>query len=229
MADHHHRDHHREPERADGDDRRMWTEEFWDERYAGAPALWSGRPNPRLVAHAVDLAPGLALDVGCGEGADAIWLAERGWSVTGIDISGVALERAAGHADAAGVTDRVGFRRVDLLDPGAGEPPESSYDLVSVQFLHVASADFAGLYTRLAAAVRPGGSLLVAGHHPDDVATGLRDFSRADVMITPERVTALLAAPAWEIRYAGSPTRPATTHDGEPATATDAVVHAVRR
>jgi len=77
------------------DERMMDNEDFWDERYRSADALWSGQPNPQLVIEAADLAPGTALDAGSGEGADAIWLAARGWQVTTVDISTVALERGA--------------------------------------------------------------------------------------------------------------------------------------
>src|SRR3954471_21898208 len=75
----------------------------WDERYTGSPQIWSGNPNGALVAEVAALAPGRALDVGCGEGADAVWLATRGWRVTALDVSEVALDRAAQHARAAGV------------------------------------------------------------------------------------------------------------------------------
>lgn len=80
----------------------LFSQEFWDQRYAGREHLWSGRPNPQLVAHASALPPATALDMGCGEGADAIWLAERGWTVTGVDVSPVGLSRAAEHAAQAG-------------------------------------------------------------------------------------------------------------------------------
>ena len=86
----------------DHDHEHMFTQEYWDERYGSAGAIWSGNPNPHLVAHVADLAPGSALDVGSGEGADAIWLATRGWQVMGIDLSTVALERAAQLASRAG-------------------------------------------------------------------------------------------------------------------------------
>ncbi len=80
----------------------MFEEQAWEERYRASPAVWSGNPNPQLVAEATDLPAGRALDIGSGEGADTIWLAARGWQVTALDFSRVALERAAGHAEAAG-------------------------------------------------------------------------------------------------------------------------------
>ena len=101
------------------DEAHVFSQEFWDERYATHDHVWSGRPNPRLVEHATDLAPGLALDVGCGEGADVVWLAERGWRATGADLSVVALEKARKHAGEAGVADRTDWVHVDLV---AGDP-----------------------------------------------------------------------------------------------------------
>lgn len=89
-------------------------EEFWDGRYRENDRIWSGEANVALVREAADLAPGRALDLGCGEGGDAVWLARRGWRVTATDISGVALERAASHAADAGVGDRVEWQRHDF-------------------------------------------------------------------------------------------------------------------
>lgn len=98
---HKHHQHH-------GHGPREFDEAFWNARYSEKERIWSGRPNPQLVAEAAGLAPGTALDVGCGEGADALWLAARGWQVTGVDISTVALARAAEHEQelAARQTDR---------------------------------------------------------------------------------------------------------------------------
>src|SRR5947209_4189756 len=95
----------------------MFTQEFWDNRYGGSERVWSGNPNPQLLVYGSDLTPGSGLDVGCGEGADAIWLAARGWMVTGVDISPVGLERAAAHAAAAGdaIAARIEWRRTDLF------------------------------------------------------------------------------------------------------------------
>ena len=92
-------------EHAEHDDDHF-TREYWDERYGSADRLWSGRPNSQLVAQASDLTPGDALDVGSGEGADAIWLAARGWTVTAIDVSPVALSRSATQAIGRGCRDR---------------------------------------------------------------------------------------------------------------------------
>jgi 2-polyprenyl-3-methyl-5-hydroxy-6-metoxy-1,4-benzoquinol methylase len=142
-------------------------EGFRDERYRSARQVWSGNPNrnwlPRLPAdHRAR-----ALDVGCGEGADAIWPARRGWTVVGADISGVALERAARHAsdtDPAAAA-RIEWRQVDLL---ARHPEPGCFDLVSAQFLQLPPEPRIRLFTALGAAVRDGGMLLVARHHPSD-------------------------------------------------------------
>src|ERR1700738_3548715 len=111
------------------------SQDFWDARYGSAEAIWSGNPNPQLVAQVADLRPGTALDVGSGEGADAIWLAERRWQVTGIDVSTVALERAALLAAAAGqdVADRITWQQADIL---TWDPAQRQFDLVSAQFMH---------------------------------------------------------------------------------------------
>ena len=86
-----------------------WTAEFWDERYASRTALWSGHVNAVVMTETARPVPGRALDIGCGEGGDALWLAARGWQVVGVDVSQVALDRAAGHAREAGpeIADRI--------------------------------------------------------------------------------------------------------------------------
>jgi SAM-dependent methyltransferase len=113
----------------------MFTEAYWDERYQTRDALWSGQPNTTLVAEVSGLSPGQALDAGCGEGADSIWLAGRGWQVTGVDISAVALDRAAAHAATAGsqIAGRIGWQRADLLD---WDPGRDQYDLATAHYMH---------------------------------------------------------------------------------------------
>ena len=103
--------------------------EFWDELYGSRDQLFSGNPNGALVTEAADLPPGQALDVGCGEGGDALWLARRGWQVTAVDISRTALERAV--AASTDVADRIAWTRADLTTT---PPPGDSFDLVSVQY-----------------------------------------------------------------------------------------------
>ena len=131
--------------------------------YAERTSVWSGEPNAQLVTEVTALTPGTALDVGCGEGADAVWLASQGWDVTAVDISGIALDRARAHAEAAGAA--VTFERADLV---AAPPASGSYDLVSAQFFHLPDPPRSKAYRGLGAAVRSGGHLLVVGHYPSE-------------------------------------------------------------
>jgi SAM-dependent methyltransferase len=136
----------------------------WDARYGERDgAMWSGRPNGRLVAEVAGLTPGRALDVGCGEGADAIWLARNGWSVTAIDVSGVAIARAR---EAAGLADAsVEWVRGDVLETAF---PVGSFDLMSVQYPALPKAAGDAAVRSLLGAVRKGGVLLAVYHDLDD-------------------------------------------------------------
>jgi 2-polyprenyl-3-methyl-5-hydroxy-6-metoxy-1,4-benzoquinol methylase len=205
-------------------EQQMFTQAFWDERYAGSDRIWSGNPNRRLVEQVAGLRPTTALDIGCGEGADVVWLARHGWRATGVDVSQVALDRAAGHAEDNGVAQQCSWQRVDLLV--GDELPQA--DLVSAQFLHLPEPQFATAYAAIAAAVRPGGTLLVGAHHPADAASGLRNERLAHLLFGPERITALLDPAEWDVQVADTPTRE-ETRDGVSATVTDTVVRAVRR
>jgi SAM-dependent methyltransferase len=212
-------------EQAHGADR-AFDAGFWDERYSSSQRIWSGNPNPQLVTEVASRPPGKALDVGCGEGADAIWLASRGWTVVGADISGVALERAAQHArdtDPAAAA-RIEWRQVDLL----AKPPEpGSFDLVSAQFMQLPLQLRTPLFTALAAAVRDGGMLLVVGHHPSDLATGVPRPPMPEVFYTPDEIAGLLGS-SWTINVCEARPRPATTPDGADVTVHDTVVVATR-
>lgn len=199
----------------------QYSQEIWDARYAESTRIWSGNPNPRLVEHASSLQPGTALDVGAGEGADAVWLAGHGWQVTAIDISAVALERTASHAAAAGLGDRVTTLRHDLLGDA---PVPGSYDLVSAQFWHPPPERFTESFRAIAAAVGPGGTLLVVAHHPDDLATGVRrPHGSPDRLFGPEKLVAVLPPADWEVLVAEAPTRDFETDDGT-VTVRDSVV-----
>jgi SAM-dependent methyltransferase len=136
---------------------------FWDGLYGSHDALWSGRPNSALVAETAHLAAGRALDIGAGEGADAIWLASRGWRVTAVDLSEVALERAADHAAQSGVATQIEWLHRDVTQ---WNPEVSSFDLVAAHYFHLAPDTRRILFGRLASAVAAGGTLLVVAHDP---------------------------------------------------------------
>lgn len=138
--------------------------QFWDDRYASRDQLFSGAPNGVLVTEVTDLPPGQALDVGCGEGGDAIWLARRGWQVTAVDISRIALQRAA--AAGADVAGRVAWTHGDLT---VLPPPAGAFDLVSLQYFPLLRRPDHTALRGLLDAVAPGGTLLVAGHDLADL------------------------------------------------------------
>jgi len=130
----------------------------WDARYDAAGLLWSAEPNQFVVRELPGRPAGRAIDLGCGEGRNAVWLATQGWTVLGVDFSAVALAKAAQLAAAAGVT--VGWEQTDLLE----WRPEPNYDLVLLVYVHLPPPQRQALLARAAAGVAPGGSLLVVGH-----------------------------------------------------------------
>ncbi|MFC5679501.1 SAM-dependent methyltransferase [Aeromicrobium endophyticum] len=195
----------------------VFSEGFWDERYGADDRIWSGQPNPQLVDRVAGMTPGRALEVGAGEGADAVWLARQGWEVTAFDVSQVALDKGARHAVEAGVADRITWERVDL-STWVGRP--GAFDLVSAQFMYLDQPGLATLYRQLGDAVAPGGTLLLVGHHPVDERHGGHDFP--DVRWTPEQAAGWLDPGDWtsiELAtvqrqgHAGSP-HSGTVHDG---------------
>lgn len=204
-----------------------FDESFWDERYRQHGSVWSRNPNPNLVAEAAGLRPGSALDVGSGEGADAIWLARQGWRVTAVDISSVALARAAERAaEDEALAGRIVWVHHDLT---TSPPPAGTFDLVSAQFMHLPLDLRTELYQRLAASVAPGGTLLIVGHHPADLAAGIPRPSQPGLLFTPEDIAAELDPDEWEIDVCEARPRSAADGDGKPVTVTDSVLRARRR
>ncbi|MGW8744553.1 class I SAM-dependent methyltransferase [Streptomyces sp. NPDC055794] len=185
--------------------------EFWETRYRDTDRVWSGRPNGLLVREASGLTPGTALDLGCGEGADAVWLAARGWRVTGVDISGTALERAAGHAAEAGVGDRVAWERHEL----GLSFPEGVFDLVNAQYLQSPVAfDQRAVLDAAARAVAHGGTLLVVMHAGWPSWQTEPPFDA--VFPTLDGVLAELALPdgEWTVETAETVRRPSVSPEG---------------
>ena len=228
---HGHEDHH--GHRTDGADAAggvppVLDEAFWEERYRSSEALWSGRPNSQLVAEVGPLTPGRALDVGCGEGADAVWLARQGWRVTAVDISATALDRAKGHAEDAGdgVADRIAWVQDDVttFDPGTRR-----FELVSAQFVHLPGALRDAVHRRLAGSVADGGTLLIVAHDPTDLETTVGRPPFPDFFATAADVAAVLPAEGWEVLVTEARPRPAVDAEGRDVTVHDAVTVARRR
>lgn len=203
------------------------AKQHWEEHYGERDRVWSGRVNVRLAEVASPLPPGTALDLGCGEGGDAMWLAERGWRVVAVDISDTALARAAEDARARGVRDRIEFQQRDLTKSF----PEGEFDLVSAQFLHSkVPMDRGAILTAATRVVRPGGLLLIVDHSgPPPWASTLDGHHHT--FEAPENVVAALKLPAelWEPAEIRSEPREMTTPDGEPATWFDNVIVLRRR
>jgi SAM-dependent methyltransferase len=193
----------------------------WDARYASAEQVWSGLPNTALVAEVAGLGPGRALDVGCGEGADAVWLARHGWKVTALDVSQVALERATRHAGAAGVE----VRWLHSALVGAPVQP-GGFDLVAALYpalLRTPAGEAEGV---LMAAVAPGGVLLVVHHADvDSEQAKAHGFDPADY-VSPADVAARLGED-WLVDF--DERRPRDTKTGAGAHHTHDVVLRARR
>lgn len=187
-------------------------EQHWNEMYLSRERVWSGEPNGVLVTEVAALPPGRALDVGCGEGADALWLARRGWQVTATDISHVALARAAEASAAAGLTSEVTWTHADLL---TAAPPAGGFDLVSMQYFPVPRQHHRTGLRALIEAVATGGTLLVAHHDLADMSRHPGHSPELSDYYQPGEIIALLDD-SWtvlvdETRPRASPA-PAGTH-----------------
>jgi SAM-dependent methyltransferase len=192
--------------------------EDWDKRYAGKELLWSAAPNRFLVAEASELEPGRALDLACGEGRNAVWLAELGWHVTGVDYSSVAIEKARERAARDGYD--VELVCADLVEY---EPSAGAHDLVLVLYLHVPKHERRLILTRAAAALAPGGTFLLVGHDLTNPIDGVGGPSDTSLLYTPADIAAEL--PGLEIEKAERVLREV---EGEGRPAIDALVRARR-
>jgi SAM-dependent methyltransferase len=194
--------------------------EDWNRKHGEAGLLFGAEPNRFLVAEVENLPPGRALDLACGSGRNAVWLAARGWRVTAVDFSEVALEQARALAAARGV--EVEWVAADVLD---WQPAAEAFDLVVVLYLQLPPNERRAALAAAASAVAPGGTLLVVGHDLQNLNGGHGGPKDPRVLFTPEQVAAEL--PGLEIEKGERVLRPVETDDGQ-VQAIDALVRARR-
>ena len=159
----------------------------WNERYAAQPLLWDVDPDPFLGGELGDRAPGRALDLGAGEGRTTLWLAERGWEITAVDFSDVAIERGRQRVQAAGAPGRVEWICADLVD---FDPTGGAYDLVLLMFVHLPAVERRRLLRLAGATLAPGGVVLVVGYDTSNATQGAGGPRDPAVLFTPEEVVA---------------------------------------
>jgi SAM-dependent methyltransferase len=192
----------------------------WDRRYRRTELVWTAQPNRFVVEELRELPPGRALDLGSGEGRNAVWLAERGWQVTAVDFSSVALDKARRLAQAQGLT-------VDwvLADLRGYRPEPGAYDLVLVAYLHLSPLERVAVLAGAVGALAPGGTLLVIGHDLANLTQGVGGPQDPAVLYTPEAIVAELDG--LTVHRAERVRRPVDTAP-EPGVAVDTLVRATR-
>jgi SAM-dependent methyltransferase len=196
--------------------------EAWNRRYAGSELVWTAQPNRFLVSETAGLAPGRALDLACGEGRNAVWLAEQGWQATGVDFSGVALGKAQALAESRGVD--VTWVRADVVEH---RPDARAYDLVIVFYLQLAEAARRPALRAAAAAVADGGTFLLVAHDSSNLEHGHGGPQHPAVLYTGADVVADIDGSGLVIERAGVVERPVEAPEGE-RIALDALVRAHR-
>lgn len=192
----------------------------WNQRYSTSDLIWTAEPNQFLVAETATLPAGRALDLGAGEGRNAVWLARRGWQVTAIDFSDVGLAKAEALADHAEVS-------VETICADATEPVDGTFDLVTVLYLQLPSEQRRRAVANAAAAVASGGTLLVVGHDTTNLTDGVGGPQDPAVLFTPDDVVADLARSGLTVERAERVYRMVRTASGD-RTAIDALVRARR-
>jgi SAM-dependent methyltransferase len=195
--------------------------EQWDERYRADELIWKVEPNRFLVEEVAGLVPGRALDLACGEGRNALWLAERGWQVTAVDFSAVGLEKARRLASERDL--QLLLVEADVLE---WAPPAASFDLVIVMYLHLPATARGRALQVAASGLAPGATLLIVGHDSTNLLEGVGGPQDPAVLFSPQDIVGDLDG--LEIVRAGRAARPVAT-DGGNVDAIDTIVRATRR
>lgn len=190
-----------------------FDETYWDERYSAGELVWTADANRFVMREVQDLPVGSALDLACGEGRNAVWLAARGWSVTGVDWSAVGIAKGRQLAAAAGTS--VNWVHADVLTWTPGE----TYDLVLLAYLQLPEPERRTALNTAVAATAPGGSLLVVAHDLSNLADGVGGPQNPDVLWTVDEVQ----APGFSVARADVALRPTAAGN-----ALDTVVRLVR-
>jgi SAM-dependent methyltransferase len=193
----------------------------WDERYRASASVWGAEPNRWVAQEVTDLAPGVALDLACGEGRNAVWLAGRGWQVHAVDFSRVGLQKGADLERRTLEKPSIHWVEADATSYAAPEP----VDLALLCYLQLAAAGRRAAVRAAAAALKPGGTLLVIGHDSRNLTDGTGGPQDADVLFTADDVKADLAGTDLRVERAGEVLRPV---DGAQRPAIDALLRAVR-
>lgn len=189
---------------------RTMEREDWNKRYASEEFIWTANANRFLMAETADLSPGSALDLATGEGRNAVWLAEQGWTVRAVDFSDVAIGKAKRLATVRNVIDEIDFCEEDLR---RYEPEFHRFDLVALIYLQIPQADLLPILSRAARAVAPGGTFLLVGHDTENLINGYGGPQSADMLYTAQQVVAALGNEIV-IEKAGRVERPVQTQDG---------------
>ena len=223
MTEHHHASHALSPAHAEPDPDLSPTE-YWEQRYSGSKRVWSGKVNATMASVVAELSPGTAIDLGCGEGGDVLWLAEQGWTALGLDISSTAVGRALEEAAVRGL----GVASFEAADLDAWQPEPDSVDLVTASFFQSNVAlDRTAILRRAMTALRPGGRLVTVSHAAPP--SWAKDHPATMVSVQEEAAQLVRSAKEWEVELAAERPRAATAPDGSAGEHLDAVLVLQRR
>lgn len=207
-----------------GFDKAYWEQHWRQAGPSGAGSVGGHPPNPYLARETGELVSGTALDAGCGAGAEAIWLASRGWQVTAVDISSEVLAAALEREKAGGASEQVRWVEADL----SGWEPGTRFDLVTTHYAHPAMPQLE-FYDRIARWVVSGGTLLIVGHLHTHSAASDETHPPAEASATAAAITERLDESAWEVVTAEECDRTLVGHASRSSVLHDVVVRAIRR